>query len=546
MRRSLAVLLLLAILRFAPALAQVTGDAPYGKPSAVIDLSTAEGAELVRGEWRYSDARFVEVEHHAPGSDLRPSGPPNRTNDLVPHAGVADFDDSTWPVLPAESIASRRGNGKLSFNWYRINVTVPDRVGRLDPTGMTLVFEVVVDDYAEIWVDGKLPTVLGQAGGQLVKGFNAPNRVVLTRSAQPGQRFQLAIFGMNAPVSSPPVNFIWIRSATLDLYTADQARVGHDTAVRIARLDPALDSLVSPEARLEKLAGGFEFVEGPVWVREGGYLLFSDPNTNTIYRWSPEGQVSVYRTKSGYAGLDIGEYHQPGSNGLAVDKQGRLVVDQHGNRRVIRVERTGAVTVLAERYEGRRLNSPNDLVFRSDGSLYFTDPPFGLPRVFDDAGKETPWSGVYCLKDGKLTLVTKELSGPNGIAFSPDEKYLYVDNWDPKRKVIMRYEVSPDGSISNGRVFYDITRTVPGDDAWDGLKVDQRGNLYAAGPAGIYVLAPEGKLLGTIGLPEHVANFNWGDEDRRSLYITASTGLYRIRLKVPGAGAWTDLAAASQ
>jgi gluconolactonase len=149
--------------------------------------------------------------------------------------------------------------------------------------------------------------------------------------------------------------------------------------------------------------------------------------------------------------------------------------------------------------------------------------------VFDDAGKETPWSGVYCLKDGKLTLVTKELSGPNGIAFSPDEKYLYVDNWDPKRKVIMRYEVSPDGSISNGRVFYDITRTVPGDDAWDGLKVDQRGNLYAAGPAGIYV-----------------ANFNWGDEDRRSLYITASTGLYRIRLKVPGAGAWTDLAAASQ
>jgi gluconolactonase len=166
--------------------------------------------------------------------------------------------------------------------------------------------------------------------------------------------------------------------------------------------------------------------------------------------------------------------------------------------------------------------------------------------VFDDPGKETPWSGVYRLKDGKLTLLTKELSGPNGIAFSPDEKYLYVDNWDSKRKVIMRYEVSPDGSISSGRVLYDITRTVPGDDAWDGLKVDQRGNLYAAGPAGIYVLSPEGKLLGTIGLPEHVANFNWGDEDRRSLYITASTGLYRIRLNVPGAGAWTDMAAASQ
>src|SRR5262245_5566085 len=463
MRRSLLALMLLVSLGFTSGFAQVTGDAPYGRPSAIIDLGSSDGAALVQGQWRYSDARFVEVEHHAPGVDLRPSGPPNRTNDLVPHAGVEEFDDSAWPVIPAESIASRRGNGKFSFNWYRLNITVPDRVGRLDPTGMTLVFELVVDDYAEVWVDGKLPPVLGQTGGQLVKGFNAPNRVVLTRNAQPGQRFQLAVFGMNAPISNPPVNFIWIRSATLDLYTPDQARAAHDAVVRISRLDPALDALVSPDAKLEKLAGGFEFVEGPVWVRDGGYLLFSDPNTNMIYRWSPEGQVSVYRTKSGYAGLDVGEYHQPGSNGLAIDQEGRLVIDQHGNRRVIGVERTGAVTVLADRYEGKRLNSPNDLVFRSDGSLYFTDPPFGLPKVFDDARKETPWSGVYCLKDGKLTLLTKELSGPNGIAFSPDEKYLYMDNWDPKHKVIMRYEVSPDGSLSKGRVFYDITRTVPGD-----------------------------------------------------------------------------------
>jgi gluconolactonase len=303
---------------------------------------------------------------------------------------------------------------------------------------------------------------------------------------------------------------------------------------------------VPREARVEKLAGGFEFLEGPVWVPQGGYLLFSDPNANTIYRWSPDGQVTVYRTKSGYAGVDIGEYHQPGSNGLTLDREGRLVINQHGNRRVIRVEPTGAVTVLADRYDGRRLNSPNDLVFRSDGSLYFTDPPFGLPRGFDDSRKETPWSGVYRVTDGRLTLLTKELTGPNGIVFSPDEKYLYVDNWDPGRKVIMRYEVSPDGSIFNGRVFYDITATVPGDEAWDGLKVDQRGNLYAAGPAGIYILSPEARLLGTIHLPEHVANFNWGDQDGRALYITASTGLYRIRLRVPGAGAWTSLATAAQ
>jgi gluconolactonase len=286
---------------------------------------------------------------------------------------------------------------------------------------------------------------------------------------------------------------------------------------------------------VEKLAGGFEFVEGPVWVPEGGYLLFSDPNTNTIYRWSPDGQVSVYRTKSGYAGVDIGEYHQPGSNGLALDREGRLAINQHGNRRVIRQERTGAVTVLADRYRGKRLNSPNDLVYRSDGSLYFTDPPFGLPKVFADPGKETEWSGVYRLHEGQLTLLASDLRGPNGLAFSPDEKALYVDNWDPMRKVILRYDVRPDGTLGEGKVFFDITRTVPGEDAWDGLKVDQRGHLYAAGPEGIYVLAPDGRHLGTITLPEHVANFAWGDADWRTLYITASTGLYRIRLEVPGA-----------
>ncbi len=534
MRAPILVLTALGLLGPVPVRAQVTADAPYGKPTAVVDLSSEAGTSLMLGRWRYSDARLIEVDHHAPGTDLRASGPPNRTRDITPHAGAADFDDSGWPVIPAESIQARRGNGRLSFNWYRIELTIPERIGNLDPTGMTAVLEVVVDDYAEVWVNGRLPLVLGQTGGQLVKGFNAPNRVILTRDAHPGDRFQVAIFGMNGPVSNPPANFIWIRSATVDLYTPGQARVGRDVATEIRRLDPAIDAVVPRNARLEKLAGGFEFLEGPVWVRDGGYLLFSDPNTNQIYRWTPDGEVSVYRTKSGYAGLDIGRYHQPGSNGLAIDMEGRVVVDQHGNRRVIRVERTGAITVLADRYQGKRLNSPNDLVFRSDGSLYFTDPPFGLPGVFGDSAKETPWSGVYLLRDGQLTLLTGELSGPNGIAFSPDEKVLYVDNWDPKRKVIMRYDVAADGRISNGRVFFDITRTVPGDDAWDGLKVDQAGNLYAAGPAGIYVFSPAGRHLGTITLTEHVANFAWGDPDYRTLYITASTGLYRIRLNLPG------------
>ncbi|MBP6668788.1 MAG: SMP-30/gluconolactonase/LRE family protein [Gemmatimonadales bacterium] len=314
----------------------------------------------------------------------------------------------------------------------------------------------------------------------------------------------------------------------------------------MTRLDPGLDDVLAPGVQAERLAGGFEFVEGPVWVAEGGYLLFSDPNTNTIYRWSPDGQVSVYRTKSGYAGVDIGRYHQPGSNGLTLDREGRLLINQHGHRRVLRVERTGALTVLADRFEGRRLNSPNDLVYRSDGSLYFTDPPFGLPRVFDDPAKETPWSGVYRLKDGRLTLLTRELRGPNGLAFSPDERTLYVDNWDPARKVIMRYDVREDGTVANGRVFFDITRTVPGDDAWDGLKVDARGNLYAAGPEGIYILAPDGRHFGTVTLPEHVANFAWGDADLRTLYITASTGLYRLRVELPGTVPFAGATAASR
>ncbi len=535
----------LALALVAPGLvAQVTSDAPAGKPVAVIDLGTSAGIALVHGAWRYSDAQVVPVEHREPGPDLRASGAPNHTLDIAPHAGPADFDDSGWPVIPAESLQARRGHGRLSFNWYRTSVTIPARVGDTDPTGMTVVFELVVDDYAEVWVDGKLPVVLGQAGGQLVKGFNAPNRVVLTHDARPGQTFQLAVFGMNGPVSNPPANFIWVRSATLDFHPAGATGGAQTVAARIRRLDPALDGIVPAGTEVEKLAGGFEFTEGPLWVPEGGYLLFSDPNTNTIYRWNPDGQVTVYRTKSGYAGVDVGRYHQPGSNGLALDAEGRVVIDQHGNRRVLRVERTGATTVLADTYEGKRLNSPNDLVFKSDGSLYFTDPPFGLPKVFADPGKETPWSGVYRWHDGQVTRLDTDLTGPNGIAFSPDERVLYVSNWDPARKVIMRYDVQPDGTVANGRVFYDITRSNRGDDAWDGLKVDLEGHVFAAGPEGIYVLSPEGRLLGVISLPEHVANFAWGDADRRSLFITASTGLYRLRVAVPGTTPFEGTAAA--
>jgi gluconolactonase len=518
-------------------LAQVIGDAPGARPEAIVDLKTEEGLALVKGQWRYRDARVVDVSHHSPGADLAPSGPPNRTQDIDVHAGAADFDDSTWERIAPAQLEERRSTGRLCFNWYRTSITIPEKIGSFDPSGATVVFETVIDDYAEVWVDGHLPLVLGQTGTHLIKGFNAPNRVVLTRNAKPGQKIQLAVFGINGPLSNPPGNFIWVRSATLDFHKPNHIGPGSLVKTDIVRIDPALDQIIAPGTQFEKLAGGFLFTEGPVWVpataAAPGYLLFSDPNANTIYRWSGEGQVSVFRAKSGYSGVDIGEYHQPGSNGLTLDKQGRLTINQHGHRRIIRVEPRGNITVLVDRYDGKRLNSPNDLVYRSDGALYFTDPPFGLPNVFDDSRKELAYSGVYCVKDGQVKLVSTDLEAPNGIALAPDEKRLYVNNWNEKRKVILRFDVNPDCTLSRGSLFYDMTHA-PGDDALDGLKVDQQGNVYSTGPGGLWVISPEGKQLGLIKGPEDPHNMAWGDEDGKTLYVTALTGIYRIRLNIPG------------
>jgi gluconolactonase len=514
------------------AFAQITADVPAVRPDAIVNLAADEGAALVRGQWRYRDARIVEVEHRSPGPDLRPSGPPNRTYDITPHAGAADFDDAGWEAIAPTGLEERRSSGRLSFGWYRINLTIPEKVGGFSTAGSTIVFEIVVDDYAEVWVDGSLPIALGQTGGQFVKGFNAPNRVVLTRDARPGQRIQVAVFGANGPLSNPPGNYVWVRSATLDFYKPGRIGRQAETKAEVRRLDPALDAIVPARPTIEKLAGGFIFTEGPVWMPDG-YLLFSDPNANTIYRWTPDGQVSVFRTKSGYAGVDVAEYGQPGSNGITLDLEGRVTINEHGNRRIVRIEKNGVVTVVADRYQGKRLNSPNDLVYRSDGALFFTDPPFGLPKAFDDARKELAFSGVYSLKDGRLTLAATDLTGPNGLAFSPDERYLYVANWDEKKKVVMRYRAHADGTLTNGEVFFDMT-DAPGEDALDGIKVDVRGNLYVSGPGGLWILSAEGKHLGTIVGPEHPHNLAWGDADGRTLYLTAQTGLYRIRLSIPG------------
>jgi gluconolactonase len=525
----------------ATASAQVTDHAPAGRPSAIVDLATRDGAQLVSGRWRYADAKIVPVDHRAPGADLKPSGAPTRTYDITPRAGAADFNDAEWEAVDASSLDKRRSGGKLSFGWYRIRLTIPQRVGTFDPTGSTVVFEIVVDDYSEIWVDGRLPLTVGQTGGGLVRGWNAPNRIVVGRNVKPGQQIQIAVFGANGPLSDPPGNFVWVRSATLDFYKDGTLGIAREAAGEVVRLDPAIDAIVPKDAKVEKLAGGFQFTEGPIWHPDG-YLLFSDPNANTIYRYTQDGQVAVFRPKSGYAGPDISEYAQPGSNGLTLDADGRLTINEHGRRRVVRLEKNGVVTVLADRHLGKRLNSPNDLVYKSDGALYFTDPPFGLPKVFGDPRKELPFSGVYRLeKSGTLRLLTSELTGPNGLAFSPDERVLYVDNWDVGRKVIMRYPVLTDGSLGKGDVFLNVTTSHPGEQAWDGLKVDERGNVYAAGPEGIWILSPDGKHLGTIRATETPANFAWGDEDGRTMYITARTGLYRVRLSVPGVRPATNL-----
>ncbi len=313
-------------------------------------------------------------------------------------------------------------------------------------------------------------------------------------------------------------------------------------ASHVDRLDPAVNAIVPADAKVEKVAGNFGFVEGPVWVRSGGYLLFSDIPANVIDKWTPDGKVTVFLDKSGFSGTDTSGITKMqvgsasltlgGSNGITYDKQGRITYCQHGNRAIERLEKDGKRTVLASRYEGKRLNSPNDLVYRSDGSLYFTDPPFALPKGDQDPAKEVAYDGVYrWSSNGKLELVAKDFKGPNGIAFSPDGKYLYVN--DSTAMTYTRFDVKPDGSLANGKIFVDMSK-VKGDGVPDGMKVDRQGNIYGTGPGGVWIITPQGKHLGTIVVPEIPANLAWGDADGKTLYMTARTGLYRIRLNIEG------------
>ncbi len=300
----------------------------------------------------------------------------------------------------------------------------------------------------------------------------------------------------------------------------------------VKKRSPELERIAPAGTRVERLARGFEFTEGPVWMPDGS-LLFGDLPNNVIRRWSATDGVSVVRRRSGYAGSDRPPGPAMGSNGMALDRQGRLTICEPGNRRVTRLEADGSLTVLAARYDGKRLNSPNDLVYRSDGSLYFTDPPHGL--IGEDASpeKELSFNGIYRIAGGVLQLLSREMKRPNGLAFSPDEKYLYVSNSDPRRKVWMRYEVRADGSLANGIVFLDLS-DVRGQPP-DGMKVDREGNLYCTGPSGLWIVAPSGAVLGLIRTLREPSNCAWGDEDRRGLYLTGRDELYRVRLGIAGA-----------
>lgn len=303
----------------------------------------------------------------------------------------------------------------------------------------------------------------------------------------------------------------------------------------IVKKSPALDALIAADAKFEKLGEGFEWTEGPVWDKKGGYLLFSDIPNNVINKWEAGKGISQFIKPSGYSGSEPFTGREPGTNGLTFDAQGRLVACQHGDRRVARWE-NGKWTALADTFEGKRFNSPNDLVFHSSGALYFTDPPYGLPGQWKDPKKELAYQGVYRRgTDGAITLLTKELNAPNGLAFSPDEKTLYVAQSDPQKPIWMAYPVNADGSIGAGRVFADSSAEFKAKQPGlpDGLKVDTKGNLWATGPGGVWIIAPDGTHLGTLSTGVPTANVAWGD-DGSTLYITANKAVWRVKTKTKG------------
>jgi len=295
----------------------------------------------------------------------------------------------------------------------------------------------------------------------------------------------------------------------------------------IEKLDPAFDALVAPGAVIEKVAGGFQFTEGPLW-RPDHSLWFSDVPGNLVRSVTPEGKVTVLIENAGGASTaPAGSFIGP--NGMAEAPDGSVWMVQHGDRRIVRITSDRTLTPVVSTFEGKRFNSPNDLVFARDGALYFTDPPYGLAKQDEDPARELRFNGVYRFANGRVQALVRDLNRPNGLAFSPDFTVLYVNNSDAAKNLVMRYDVAADGTLSGGRVFADLTSKTDG--LADGLKVDAQGNVYTTGPGGVWILSPAGTHLGTIKPPETPANCGWG-EDGKTLYMTAVTGIYRVRTLV--------------
>jgi gluconolactonase len=309
----------------------------------------------------------------------------------------------------------------------------------------------------------------------------------------------------------------------------------------IERFEPALDKLLPPDAKIEEIGEGFAWCEGPAWIRDGEFLLLSDIPNNAIMRWDAKSGVKLYLKPAGYTGSDS-RGGESGSNGLVLDRQGRLILCQHGDRRVARLDSAldkpaAKYVTLADRYDGKQLNSPNDAIVDSRGAIYFTDPPYGLEKNMDDPKKELPFQGVYRIApDGTLTLLTKEMERPNGIGLSPDEKTLYVANSHGERMIIMAFPIKEDGTLGKGREFFSAREFVgkrPG--SCDGLTVDAHGNLWATNPGGVAIITPAGKQLGFIATGDRTANCVFG-EDGSTLFICANHHLLRVRTATKGIG----------
>lgn len=320
--------------------------------------------------------------------------------------------------------------------------------------------------------------------------------------------------------------------AACDTQDAAPSKNGNQFTSLITRMDPRLDALIAPNTNIEKLADGFVFLEGPVWSQATSQLFFSDVRDNASYIWSEETGLKDFINPV-FNGKANGR--SVGSNGLTIDKDGCIIMLEHGYRRISRACQTEPIQreILAYNYNGKRFNSPNDSTWHSDGSLYFTDPPYGLAGLEDDPERDLDFNGIYRMKtDGTVELLFAGQSRPNGIALSPDEKTLYVANSDSANKVWYAYDVLSGGSLINQRIFFDVNdQASPG--APDGMKTDLSGNIFATGPRGVWIFDPDGTPLGIISTGEITANVAWGD-DGSTLYLTSSTGLYRVKLNTKG------------